>query len=216
MDYDSNCGLYNILSDYSLKMISFLKRNKALFFVSVLLFLLVVWIARLFIEGRLNETVLKANKESITIVFESIKMLILIVGAVAAYLKFFKGHLFLSKFDMNINHKLIPIGLSNKIHFLDIEIDNNGQYTIYNPVVMVNVSFIPELQPPLRVMLKDGSGRINEQGKKINHVIRSGTVTSLPYQYAIDDPDVLAMKFEIVIELKRRSWKKVLIVENRS
>ncbi|TSJ44092.1 hypothetical protein FO440_07935 [Mucilaginibacter corticis] len=156
------------------------------------------------------------NKQTVSFLLEISKLLIIITGAIAAYLRFFKGHLFLSKIEFQIKHKMIRLSGTNKRHFLDIEIKNIGDYTVYNPTVYVNVFYIPEVIEKTRYFIKDGKGRINDSGKHMNHVLRAKTLTSLSYELSVNNPEIVAIKFEVVITLKKRTWRRTLIAENNN
>ena len=164
------------------RMISAIKRNRVMITISLLLLLVVTGITALVVSGVINESLLKNNKETVSFLLECVKLLIIITGGVVAYLRFFQGHLFMAKLDFSINHKLILITPTHKIHFLDIVINNIGDYSIYNPVVKVITSYLPEIISSGTEILKDGQGRINERGRKVNDVLRARTPTSLLYQ----------------------------------
>jgi len=77
------------------------------------------------------------NKELIEFSFNLAKGIAVLVIGFFSYIKFFKGHLFISKFQLNVNCE--SFDLEEKfVHFIEILIKNEGPYSEYDPKVKIS------------------------------------------------------------------------------
>jgi hypothetical protein len=195
--------------------IVFLKKNIYLITTSLALFTIAVLIAFFFHSGQLNESVFVNNKESIQFIFKLFEVIIVLLAGFLAYLRFFKGQLFLSRIEFDIKPTLIHLNSSERHHFFNIEIHNIGDYTIYNPIILANISYIPELLAKQKVIIKDGEVRIDELSRRMNHVLRAKTLSSIDFDIKVSEAAIKALKVEVQIIYNKRLWKKIIIVDNK-
>lgn len=198
-----------------LRLLSFLKNN-ILFITCSLLLSMFALLAAAFLFKKLDERFFVDYKESLAFGIKLFELILVLVAALLAYSRFFQGHLFLSKLNVQIFHKIVLLSNNKSFHFFEIELNNVGDYTILNPRVKASVSYIPALKEPELIIIRSGMARIDESMGHVNHVVRAKTVSSLDFSLHVDDADIKALKIEVVIEHKKRIWKKIILVENRS
>ena len=88
-------------------------------------------IAVLFHDGVINAKVLADNKDAIDAGSTVISTTLLVAGAAAAYVKFFKGRLLRPKLNLKLNGGVIPGRLENTV-WVEAEISNAGVVVIYD------------------------------------------------------------------------------------
>lgn len=114
---------------------------------------------------------IEANEKLIDFTSKLITFLFFIIGGLFTYLKFFKGHLFLSKMNLKSSGQVIEIDKEKNLHVITIELINSGNFTIFNPSLKVKYSNYPfDKEHEIETTI-DGMGITKENGNKVDLVI---------------------------------------------
>lgn len=111
--------------------------GQLVFFLSVVV--LVLLLAVLIDAGIVSARALTANKDLIDVLSTLASFGLLLVGAVLAYFRFFRGRTLSPRLDLEINCSVFEATPAEHLHVLSIEVVNIGPVAIWEPRPIVEV-----------------------------------------------------------------------------
>lgn len=106
--------------------------------VPVLLAIVIVLaIAVLVVRGLVTPATLTKNKDAVGVISDLVTLALVVVGAVLAYYKFFRGRTLAEKLEIKLTTGLVERSGGGLLHWLEIELTNKGSVTIRDPEVRV-------------------------------------------------------------------------------
>ncbi|MBK6904800.1 MAG: hypothetical protein IPH04_18840 [Saprospirales bacterium] len=159
-----------------------------------------------FIKIEANEKLIDFTSRLTTFFFIS--------GGLFTYLKFFKGHLFLSKMIVKSSGQVVEIDKIKNLHVITIELINPGNYSILNPSVKVKYSNYPfDAEYQLKTVV-DKTGLTKEKGNKVDFILRPGDEVSLIFKEEFNKTEI-AIFYRIEVSKNTRTWFNELIMDNQ-
>lgn len=183
-------------------------QNRWFILTSLIIVILILLISRGIIDGKIKLQKLAEYKDLIEVLISIAEFILLTVAAVFAYLKFFKGHLFLSKIELISNATSVKLDPKQTLHYLSIRINNTGNFTIVNPVIKVESTFYPGNK-------KNDIEIISKKEPLKSRVIRPNSILSIPHKLELNN-EIKAVEFIVTVEIQNRKWRQSILskIEN--
>ena len=179
-------------------------------FVAIALALLLTILVRLDI---LTTSKLAANKDALSALSSSVSMVVLLIGSVFSYYRFFRGRTFFARADININVTVIDTNADKTIHFVVVEIKNIGTLPIWNPIPIVDVTTLGATAHKSERWDRWTDGTINEE-RKLFTVVDSGECASFINKHEVPK-DAWAVGYIAYVTAESGiTWKKAIAVQN--
>ncbi|SFF12880.1 hypothetical protein [Nitrosomonas sp. Nm166] len=153
----------------------------------------------------------KSHKDEIDGITKILSSLVLLVGGILAYLRFFKGRTLRPKLNILPSSGFITLENDN-LHWIDVKIENCGSVSIWNHEIIIYATFhTPE---PYCMQVKDYMPEITEV-KNREHLIDVGE-TSHEHAFVKVPANVSAITYQILIkDHKGTIWVQCITVSNR-
>lgn len=201
---------------------------------AILIFLVILAAILLYAE-LLQENIIQnfisndSNEKIIEFTSTLLTLIIVIVGSVFAYFKFFKGHLFLAKLNVKASAQLIKIDKRQNLHIITIKVTNYGQYSIFNPSIICFYSDWPfdhtskeigriygqNLDNFSVAEIMDEAGPLRRNGKKGDLIYRPGGESCMVIYNKVEST-VAASFYRIEVSKKKRVWYDEIVIDNES
>ena len=114
-------------------------RNRAFLIGALLLIALVESIGLLIKHSYLNAQILTVHKDTIDGVATVITTLLLIVGGILSYIRFFKGRTLSKKLNLNLDVNVLPCDEESYLQAVNLEISNVGSVAVWNPNLEIEI-----------------------------------------------------------------------------
>jgi hypothetical protein len=183
-------------------------QNRWFIFSSLIIVILLMLISRSINNGQIPSEILLENKDLIDVIISISEFILLMIAGIFTYLKFFKGHLFLSKVELISNATSVKLDSLNILHYLNIRIKNVGNFTISNPIIKVETNFYPGTKTNEIAILS------KEEPQK-SKVIRPNSIMSLPYKLELNK-EVRAVEFIVTVEIENRKWSQSILCKTEN
>ena len=176
----------------------------------LLLILLVLLIAVLLKEGLISASILNSQKDTFDVVSKIITSIVMIVGGILSYIKFFKGRILRPKLNIIPRTGVIFLEKEN-LHWLDLEIQNKGSVAIWNYVVEVYATLHGDAPRSTKIteFIEIPKSRTKEE-----HLIDVGESS---HEHAIIrvPKEIWAVTYQILISVPNGSmWDQYLTTSN--
>lgn len=115
------------------KLIGWLRRNRG---TTIFALTLLVWLfaaANIWKHWLVSAKWLQDQKEALAALSSMLTMLILLVGAIFSYYRFFKGRTLSLRLELSITVSIHETPLDKKLHAITITAKNVGTSTVWNP-----------------------------------------------------------------------------------
>ena len=178
--------------------------------LSVAVIVLVLW--NLFAHDVITWQTFKDNKDALSAVQSTTQILVLTLGAVFSYFRFFKGRTFVSRADIDVAVQVIRVSEETNVHVVNAELKNLGAVAIWDPQAELYVSSL----------LPDDAGK-NVGWARTDHilsttenaVVDSGERAAFT-AYTQVLAGALAVRYHVVIvDTDGVSWRRTAIVQNK-
>jgi hypothetical protein len=91
-------------------------------------------------ERYITVELLKSNKDSIEVTSKILEIIVLFIGSILGYIKFFKGRILKPRIIIKSSGKVIKSDNNNQ-HWIEIEIQNAGTVTLWDYKISVKAFF---------------------------------------------------------------------------
>lgn len=96
-------------------------------------------LANLIKHHLLSSSALTNNKDALAALNNSVNIVVIVVGSVFSYYRFFRGRTFYSRAELKITVEVIRATADVFIHFVTLEAKNIGTLSIWNPVPVLKM-----------------------------------------------------------------------------
>lgn len=212
ISYDfGNFYSYYFIFPYFLKM-SFnwkYKNHLILVLIGILFLLLLILLVN---ENILTIAKLELRQVFFDIMSKLLSSLILVVGAVFSYYRFFKGRTFSERIEIKIQAKVFDYNSDGKIHTIDLELENIGSVPVKNVSSEVISKFI-------YINGNEDTRKLPNVElipEKFINIIDTQETDSRHYNLVVSE-DVKAVLYHVkVTSSKGNIWTKIITVPNKN
>lgn len=191
-----------------------LLRNRETLFPALSALALALLIAVLVRLDILTASKLAANKDALSALSSSVSMIILLIGGVFSYYRFFRGRTFFARADIDIKVTIIDTNSDQLIHFVVVEIKNIGTLPIWNPTPVVDVTTIDSRTHKNDRWDNWVEGRVTNRGE-VYAVVDSGEDASFFNEHEVAK-DAWAVAYVAYVTAESgETWKKAIMVQNK-
>jgi hypothetical protein len=185
-------------------------RLSSSWFPWLVLLLILLSIAFLSKEGIWSFELLKVNREAIEAAAKIIETIVLIIGGILAYIRFFKGRTLKAKLIINTSSAVYRVENALQ-HCIDIEIQNTGAVAIWNYRLEIVATIHSEKEENIKITKY---AKLPGEIKQIERLIDVGE--SAYEQAFLDVPlTAFAVTYQIVVfDQNDAIWNRALTVEN--
>ena len=191
-----------------------LLRNRETLFPALSAVALALLIALLVREDILTASKLAENKDALGALSSSVSMILLTIGGIFSYYRFFRGRTFFARADINIKVTVIDADSDELIHFVVIEIKNIGTLPIWNPVPVVDVTAIDGNEESSERWDNWVEGSLN-RGTELHTVVDSGEDASFFNTHRVPKSVCAVSYIAYVTAESGETWKKAVMVQNK-
>lgn len=164
--------------------------------------------------GILTASRLAANKDALDALSSSVNIVVLLIGSVFSYYRFFRGRTFFSRAEICVAVSVIDTTSDYYIHFVCVEIKNIGTLSIWNPQPIVEVYFEGPGENPPELWDKWREAAITPVIGEPYAVIDSGEVASFTNHYRVAKL-VWAVGYVAFVRAESGElWKRGIMVPN--
>lgn len=191
-----------------------LLRNRETLFPALSAVALALLIAVLVRLDILTASKLAANKDALSALSSSVSMIIILIGSVFSYYRFFRGRTFFARADIDIEVTIIDTDSDQLIHFVVIEIKNIGTLPIWNPTPVVDVTTIDGRTHKRERWDNWLEGRVTNS-TEVYTVVDSGEDASFFNEHKVAK-DAWAVAYVAYVTAESgETWKKAIMVQNK-
>ena len=192
-----------------------LLRNRETLFPALSAIILALLIAVLVRLDVLTASKLAANRDALSALSSSVSMILLTIGGVFSYYRFFRGRTFFARADISIEVTVIDTDSDELIHFVVVEIKNIGTLPIWNPVPVVDVTAIDADEERRERWDNWVEGSLN-RGAEVHTVVDSGEDASFFNTHRVPKSVCAVAYVAFVTAESGETWKKAVMVQNRA
>jgi fumarate reductase subunit D len=179
---------------------------------AVLAVVILLVVANLVKDGYITATALKDQKDAISSVSTIISTVLLIIGAVVSYFRFFRGRTMAVRANVSIDVSVHTAQQDSRVHGVTIKMTNVGTSPIWNPAPVLSIQYHGEQKPHANVDEWDVTSRQNPQGTQF--VIDSGE-TSEFFAYVRVPSRIEVVRYEAIVTCKSgETWQAARTVSN--
>jgi hypothetical protein len=103
---------------------------------------LVLALANLVKGGYITWEVLGRRKDALAAAASVTNILVVLVGAVLSYFRFFRGRTFSTRADLDLSVEVIPLPNSRHLHAITFRVKNMGSMPIWDPRPIIEISLL--------------------------------------------------------------------------
>jgi len=103
---------------------------------------IVLALANLIKEGYITWDILRDRKDALNAAASAINILVVLVGAVLSYFRFFRGRTFSTRADLDLSVEVIPLPDNRRLHAITFRVKNVGNTPIWNPRPIIEISLL--------------------------------------------------------------------------
>lgn len=182
--------------------------------VTFLLLIVILLIIYLLIQYKIISILwFQSHQYLFDISLTMLQILVILLGAILTYYRFFKGRTFSEKLIIKINIRVIKAKEKNNLHFLDINLYNSGSVLITNPIISIFIKKYKsktEENESIALPFKYE----DEACEKIRQfVIQPQESDSYSYLYKVSS-DIWAVTYSIIVNSKGKIWKRNITIPN--
>jgi hypothetical protein len=96
-------------------------------------------LANLLRHGLLTPSILAANKDALAALNSAVGVIVIVVGGIFSYYRFFRGRTFFSRAELKVSVVVIETTEDFNIHAVTVEVKNIGTLSIWEPTPYVRV-----------------------------------------------------------------------------
>lgn len=175
---------------------------------------LVLTLANLVRHEVLTASRLAGNKDSLAALSSAINIVVLLIGAVFSYYRFFRGRTFFSRAEVSITVDVIDTSEEFYLHFICIEIKNIGTLSIWNPLPTVEVTFEGPQQIKPQLWNRWHEASVDQNKKEQFTVIDSGETASFVNYHRVAK-SVWAVGYAAFVQAESGEiWKRAIMAPN--
>jgi len=185
-------------------------RESSGFFPWLILLAGLLGIAVILKEGIFSFDFLRLNKETVEVTTKVIETLILIVGSILAYFRFFKGRTLKPK--LLIKSDCTVIKQENLLqHYIDVEVQNTGTVAIWNHRIEIIATIHGGEEQEVNV---SNFAKLPEDLKSDEHLIDVGE-TSYEHAYLSVPSNAYAVTYQILVfDHNGTMWNRAFTMKN--
>jgi hypothetical protein len=171
--------------------------------------------ANLIKYGHLSRHAIIENKDLIDIVIKAVGSILLVIGAVASYYRFFRGRTFAPRANLKLDISVFDTGREFRLHVINLEATNVGNVPIWEPRPVITV--LLHGSEDLETYVIDNWWHPMWEKKGVYAIDLIDSQESAQF-YASQhiSLDVWAVTYTAAIEASGRNvWRKSITVSNR-
>jgi hypothetical protein len=171
-------------------------------------------LANLLKYGVLSSSQLAKNKDALSALNSAVNVVVIIIGAIFSYYRFFRGRTFFSRAELSLFASVLDTTKDFNIHFLTLEVKNIGALSIWDPLpVMDMYKHGPNgITHDVWENWREATTSIGEAG--MLPVIDSGEIASF-ITYEEVDKSIWAVEYVAFVKSQGRTiWKRAITVPN--
>jgi hypothetical protein len=180
----------------------------------LLTIIFLLFVLLLFNDNIITGDIIKKNKDVIDSLSKIISTVILIIGGIFSYFKFFKGRLFTEKIIIEIKSKIIKNGANNLL-VIDSEFQNIGDIAIWYP--KENISLVLISKDGIRNMsLYSPNSPDEKYDMNEDEFLIEPQETSYRHFTNFVNSEILAITVKIEIFSRNgNKWSKSITIDNK-
>jgi hypothetical protein len=197
-------------------MKKWLTRNREALIPLLVLAVATLILANLLKHGLLTPSVLAANKDALAALNSAVSIVVIVVGAIFSYYRFFRGRTFFSRAELKISVVVIETTKNFNLHAVTLEVKNIGTMSIWEPTPLVKLYEYGPAGPTSDTWgdWRDAVGSSDEAD--MLSVIDSGEVVSFINHHEVGK-SIWAVTYVAFVTAKSREvWKVSTTVPNKS
>ena len=153
-----------------------------------------------------------SHKDFIDAVNKIIGSILLIIGAVFSYFKFFKGRTFSERLIIDVHVKVFDYNQNQKLHTVDIELHNIGAIPIKNFTCEISANMIDGTENETVEILTE----IKPISDNATSIIDTQEIDYKHYKLLVSN-DIKAVLYKIkIISSKGDAWTKAFTIINKN
>jgi hypothetical protein len=161
----------------------------------------------------LTASVLASNKDALSTLSSAVSIIVICVGAVFSYYRFFRGRTFYSRAELKINVTVIPTQAGTNMHAVILEVKNIGTLSIWNPVPVMRVHEFGPDGVNDRVIDSWYEAQSPKGEGATLAVIDSGETASFWTKIEVADR-LWVVFYTAFVHSEQQIWKQVTVVKN--
>lgn len=175
----------------------------------------VLLLANLIKYGILSASRLTQSKDALNALQSAVQVVVLVLGAVFSYYRFFRGRTFVSRGDLTISVTVIETTAAHNLHWVSIEFKNLGTVSVWDPKPEVFVTmFSPD--GVISDSWSDWHEAVTGSEKRRGFsVIDSGETATFTTHQEVSK-GVWAVEYQLfVTDSDGVQWKRAAMIENK-
>lgn len=164
----------------------------------------------------LTATGLSANKDTLAALNSVLSIMVLTVGGLFSYYRFFRGRTFYARAELDIRVTIIDTPKDFNIYAVTLVIKNIGTLSIWEPVPVIKVYEQGPKGTHYEVWDKWGESLLPEGEAEMLAVIDSGEIASFINQHRVNK-DIWAVSYSAFVKSHSGEvWKQSITVANKA
>lgn len=154
------------------------------------------------------------NKDFFDVISKVVGSSAIIVGGILSYYKFFKGRTFSESLKLFVNVKVFSATESQNLHFIDIQLENTGNVTIWEPHIFVDIVYYSDLRKEENIDLIERNSEKDEKGF-YKPLIEVTETISNHLNHLVNVSDWLIVYRVKIISKKGNIWERLVSIPNQ-
>jgi hypothetical protein len=173
-------------------------------------------LANLIKHGALTASRLKDNKDALAALQSVVQVIVLSLGAIFSYYRFFRGRTFVSRADVALDVQVFATETDDYLHAIAIEFRNLGTVSIFDPQPVLNIRYYGPSDIEDEHWTNWREARLPGRSRLSYAVVDSGETASYSASHAV--PNIVwAVEYTAFItDADGITWKRSVTVENRA
>lgn len=195
-------------------MKDWITRNREILFPIFTVLVVALVVANSLKHGWLTTSILADNKDALDALNKVVTAIVVGVGAVFSYYRFFRGRTFFSRANLAMDVVVLPTTDEFNIHAVTLKVTNIGNLSIWEPVPEMKVRKYGPTGVEEEVWGAWGEAKASWEDQRMLSVVDSGETVTFIHHTQVDK-ETWAVTYMAFVRSRRKDiWKHSVTVSN--